>query len=305
MAKATRSRQPAPARRPAKPATPAQSRALVNAMAARRAARPKPAPAKPVAKVPARPAAKAAAPRPAAVPGSAAVFAHPELTRFDRRRLEHLASLGLSPQVNGKTVVDLGAGVGAHIDYYLDRGCTVTAVDARQLNLDDLVRRYPAGKYAVTPVRVDLDAADAADKLKAAKGPWQVVHAYSVLCHSANPAALIKLIGSACAATGIAVIETLVSPAAGEKVDIVPDTNRSVTGSVAGKLSLPTRGWVLAELRKHFAHVCMTRTQPNHEQFPTDWTTPGKHTRAVFVASRQPLDLPALVPALLDRQFGC
>lgn len=49
-------------------------------------------------------------------------------------------------------------------------------------------------------------------------------------------------------------------------------------------------------------------TQPAHEEFPLDWTAPrqpGTLSRAVFIASRQPLDHPLLTTELPDRQRAC
>jgi hypothetical protein len=63
---------------------------------------------------------------------------------------------------------------------------------------------------------------------------------------------------------------------------------------------------VFAELRKHFQYVYSTRTQPNHEEFVLDWTSPDAHqaalSRAVFVASRTPLTQATLLDTLPDRQ---
>jgi hypothetical protein len=67
----------------------------------------------------------------------------------------------------------------------------------------------------------------------------------------------------------------------------------------------PTRPWVFNRLKRLFAHVYATKTQPAHEEFPLDWTvTPPKGVfhRAVFVASRRPLSKPLLLDHLPDRQ---
>ena len=45
--------------------------------------------------------------------------------RHNARRLEHLASLQIP--IRGKSVLEIGAGIGDHSSYYLDRGCTVTS----------------------------------------------------------------------------------------------------------------------------------------------------------------------------------
>ena len=58
------------------------------------------------------------------------------------RRQEHLASLRLP--VAGMRVLEVGAGIGDHTHYFLDRGCAVTVTEAREENLALLRTRYPA-----------------------------------------------------------------------------------------------------------------------------------------------------------------
>jgi len=48
--------------------------------------------------------------------------------RHNQRRLEHLASLGLD--IAGCTVLEVGAGIGDHTSFFLDRGCEVVTSDS-------------------------------------------------------------------------------------------------------------------------------------------------------------------------------
>ena len=59
----------------------------------------------------------------------AAYFRSPQYCRHNCRRQEHLATLGL--ELDSKSVLELGAGVGDHTTFFLDRGCTVTSVKPR------------------------------------------------------------------------------------------------------------------------------------------------------------------------------
>ena len=59
--------------------------------------------------------------------------------RHNARRLEHLASLHLD--LRHKSVLELGAGIGDHSSFYLDRGCRVTAVEPRPENVAVLRER--------------------------------------------------------------------------------------------------------------------------------------------------------------------
>jgi len=67
----------------------------------------------------------------------------------------------------------------------------------------------------------------------------------------------------------------------------------------------PTRRWVIEVLRSQFAHVYVPVTQPWHQEFPLDWSQPvlsGRLMRAIFIASRRPIENPFLVKELPDRQ---
>ena len=56
-----------------------------------------------------------------------------------------------------------------------------------------------------------------------------------------------------------------------------------------------------------FPYVYIPITQPNHEEFPVDWRDPESHDghlqRAVFIGSRERLELPQLSETLLDCQL--
>ena len=71
--------------------------------------------------------------------------------RHNQRRLEHLASLGLN--IGGLTVLEVGAGIGDHTSFFIDRGCKVVSSDARQENIKILRSRYPD----IRVLRLDLD----------------------------------------------------------------------------------------------------------------------------------------------------
>lgn len=72
--------------------------------------------------------------------------------RHNQRRLEHLASLGLN--MAGSAVLEVGAGIGDHTSFFLDRGCQIVASDARQGNIEILRSRYPT---LVRVLHLDLD----------------------------------------------------------------------------------------------------------------------------------------------------
>src|SRR5438132_1133035 len=84
------------------------------------------------------------------------------------------SSLGLD--IAGRTVLEVGAGIGDHTSFFLDRGCPVVATDVRPENLAILRRRY-AG---VDVRHLDLDAPDTAFRPHV-----EIVYCYGTLYHLA------------------------------------------------------------------------------------------------------------------------
>jgi hypothetical protein len=208
--------------------------------------------------------------------------------RHNQRRQEHLASLGL--RLDGRSVLETGAGIGDHTSFFLDRGCTVVVTEARPENLDYLRDRFPG----LAVEALDLDRPDAAFSHRC-----DVVYCYGTLYHLSRPAEALAFLAEQCG--DLLLLETWVSPAEGESVDIVPEVQSMPSQSFSGHGSRPTRAWVLARLREHFQHAYITTTQPWHEEFPLDWPAAAgsrRPTRAVFVASRAPLDNPVLTEAI-------
>jgi SAM-dependent methyltransferase len=221
-----------------------------------------------------------------------AEFHSPHYLRHNARRLEHLASLRIP--VAGATVLEVGAGIGDHSHYYLDRGCRVTITEAREENLVLLRERYPGAD--VRPL--DMEAPDLGTGER-----FDVVHCYGLLYHLRDPRPALAFFGRHCAR--LLLLETCVSFGAGESVNPVPEVQHSPSQAVSGTGCRPTRPWVVRALKEHFEHVYVTRTQPNHEEFPTDWTAPDRHrglSRSVFVCSREPLAHDGLSAGLPDHQ---
>jgi SAM-dependent methyltransferase len=221
------------------------------------------------------------------------VFHDPRYLRHNARRLEHLATLGLN--LSGRTVLEVGAGIGDHTHYYTDRGCRVTITETRPENLAYLSKRYP--KESV--LALDVEAPHALPN-----APFQVVHCYGLLYHVGRPDRVLEFLASQCGE--LFLLETCVS--FGSEIAMHPvDEDCAIPSQAAsGTGCRPTRSWVFAELGRHFPHVYIPRTQPNHEEFPIDWSASrnplSTKQRAVFVAARTPLLNPLLSETLLDHQ---
>ena len=212
-------------------------------------------------------------------------FLYFEYLRNDQRRLEHLASLGLN--IAGSSVLEVGAGIGGHTSFFMDRGCQVLSTEARPENLEVLRLRYPE----IQVKRLDLDHPD-----PSLTETFDIVHCYGLLYHLKEPAAAIKYMSARC--RQLLLLETCVSYGDDESVNLCPEPEETLSQSVHGIGCRPTRPWVFNQLKRHFEFVYMPVTQPNHAQFPVDWTSskPGDDlVRSVFVASRQQLENPLLV----------
>jgi len=207
-------------------------------------------------------------------------FATEGYQRHNHRRQEHLASLGLS--LDKKSVLELGAGVGDHTQFWLDRGCEVTCVEGRASNATQLQERHD-----VEVLVHDLDKFILPIGKK-----YDIVYAYGVLYHLHHPRNALQQWASVC--QSMLLLETCVSTDRSEFG--IPEDAACPTASLRGYKCRPTRHWVYRQLSRLFQHVYMPTTQPDHEEFPTDWNnvqTDGL-TRAVFVASR--LALPDTLP---------
>lgn len=222
-------------------------------------------------------------------------FLHDAYQRHNRRRQEHLATLGLP--VAGRSVLEVGAGIGDHTSFFLDRGCRVTVTDARASNLEAVRRRYDS----VGVAQLDLEQA----ALPAGLEPHDVVYAYGILYHLKNPDQALANLSRL--TRGMLLLETCVSFGQALAINPVLEEVSDPTQSASGFGCRPTRGWVFAALQRHFPFAYVTRTQPWHDEFPVDWRAepPRNATglyRSVFVGSRQELPLAQLSPSLLDSQ---
>jgi SAM-dependent methyltransferase len=216
--------------------------------------------------------------------------------RHNARRLEHLASLNLP--IRDRSVLELGAGVGDHTTFFLDRGCSVTCVEPRAENctlLASLMHERRKGGYAAA-ARCRILRASALSFEPVVPENFDIVHCYGLLYHTEDPAAVLEAIARKC--TGLLLLETCVAFGNHEAVNPVPELAHIPSQSVSGVGSRPTRPWIFKRLSELFDYAYVPRTQPAHEDFPLDWTgeqPTEREARAVFIASREKLDNPLLL----------
>src|SRR5262245_44931776 len=70
-----------------------------------------------------------------------AAFETPEALAINAARQNHLAALEL--ELERKCVLEIGAGIGLHTRFFLDRGCEVVVTDGNDENLAEISRRHP------------------------------------------------------------------------------------------------------------------------------------------------------------------
>lgn len=203
--------------------------------------------------------------------------------RHNQRRLEHLASLGLD--LFDKRVLEVGAGIGDHTGFYLDRGCSVLVTDARPENLLKLEDRFSSSAN-IRVARLDMDRPSPLGE------QFDLVHCYGLLYHLKEPAKAIEHLCSHC--DSLLVLETCVSFGHQPQLNPLPEPAHDFSQAFSGQGCRPTRAWVVEQLRQHMPHVYVTRTQPAHPEFPLDWSSEENDLRelkrTVFIASRHALD---------------
>ena len=206
------------------------------------------------------------------------VFLTAQALAINKARLDHLASLGLD--LAGKTVLEVGAGIGLHTEFFEQRGCTVLSTDGNASNVAEIKRRYPYRDARVLDLRDSWGLSEL--------GEFDIVYCYGTLYHLSRPDEALRALAEVCGE--MTLVETCVALGRYPELHLVHDYkgNNQAIHSVGCR---PTRAWVMKTLRAVFGHAYITAAQPNHSDFETDWRLVGplKLYRAVFVGSKQPL----------------
>src|SRR6266571_163702 len=197
-----------------------------------------------------------------------ALFRSPRYQRHNARRLEHLASLGL--ELHGKSVLELGAGVGDHTTFFLDRDCTVVSVEPRAENCAIFratmqILRSSGYAKAANARLVYADMESVGQKITER---FDIVYSYGLLYHVADPQAALNAMAERCA--DLLLLETCVSFGANEAINPTAEPQVDATQAIGGVGCRPTRPWILARLKTLFGYAYAPRTQPAHDEFPLD-----------------------------------
>jgi SAM-dependent methyltransferase len=199
---------------------------------------------------------------------------------LNEARLTHLASLELP--IDGRRVLEVGAGVGRLTSFFIDRDCSVVATEARSENVAELRRRLPT---------VEVSEADVEDSLQHL-GSFEIVFCYGVLYHLESPLRALRNIAAVC--TDLLLIETMVCDA---RVPVLrlEDETKTVNQALRGLAHRPSPSYLaLALNRVGFDHVYTATDPPDHPDYRFTWVDnmdtarDGALLRGVFIASRTP-----------------
>ena len=223
--------------------------------------------------------------------GGLEVFDACNAASINEARMAHLESLGLN--LAGKRVLDVGAGVG-HLAVRLRKmGCSVVCVEARPANVEAMRARYP---------QLEGHVGDVETESLSRFGHFDVVFSYGLLYHLENPLHSIRNMASVC--DELLLLESIICD---HDLPIVriEDESKDVNQALAGLACRPTPHYVaLALNRVGFAHVYAPVSPPEHEDFRFEWknnldcSRDGHNLRCVFIASRNALKSPELIPLL-------
>jgi hypothetical protein len=221
------------------------------------------------------------------------VFHAVEYLRHNHRRLEHLASLNLD--ISSSHILEVGAGIGDHSEFFLDRNCTVVITEGRPENVELLRYRYP---------KLDVRNLDMDNPFLEPNELFDIVYCYGLLYHLNKPIEAIEFMSKH--TKNLLLLETCVSFGDEEAINSVKEKANYPSQAISGCGCRPSRSWIYNQLKQHFEFVYMPITQPNHEQFPLDWQLENCHqsrfARSVFIASRYKIANTLLIEGIPMKQ---
>ena len=225
--------------------------------------------------------------------GGVEVFDTPAALALNQARMSHLESLGLN--LAGKRVLDVGAGVGHLAARLQQMGCSVVCFEARPENVEAMRACYPG---------LEGHVADVESEPLARFGRFDVVFSYGLLYHLENPLHAIRNLESACGE--LLLLESMVCDY-DRPVVLVEDESADWNQALGGLGCRPSPYYVVLALnRAGFAYVYAPASPPEHADFRFEWRNgldcirDGHPLRCVFVASRNEVRNPNLVPLLVD-----
>jgi len=198
-------------------------------------------------------------------------------------RLSHLDSLGID--FKDKSILEFGAGIGDHTYYLLIKGANVYSTDGRPELVESIKFRFPVEAEVI-------DCESQIDKILELPR-YDIIYCYGFLYHISNPSEFLDSIKDK---SDLLLLETCVS--SDHLKDDIYQTNEDIGNITQAKRGVgcrPTRNWIFKKLKENYKFVYIPKTQPNHPEFPKDWTLTFERTdteliRAVFIGSNYLLE---------------
>jgi len=208
-------------------------------------------------------------------------FDQPFYTDITNARIQHLKSLNLP--VSGKTVIDVGCGIGRLSDFFAEQNSDIFCVDGRPENIETLRSLYPERKAEV----VDLETQAILDY-----GKFDIVFCYGLLYHLADPFGFLKTAYKIC--NEMMLIETCITDADDCILRLVPEDEADVTQAVHAIGCRPSSSYVITCLRMSgFKYIYTPTELPNHVEFryqrsnDFSYLKKGRLIRDIFIASHR------------------
>lgn len=215
-------------------------------------------------------------------------FDLPESLAINAARMDHLASLGLP--LDGRTVLEPGAGVGRLTGFWEERKCLVTSLDLLQGNVTENLARHP-GRKNVLWRGVEGGFEDL--------GRFEIVFCYGLLYHVRDPLKCLTDMATVC--DDLLLLETMVHPIDDGQLHLYPQSAGADQG-LPGEAYRPSRNWLMEKLTGLFPFTYVSRQQPNYPDFCLSWPGAAGVCRSIFVASRRSFQLPGLLSELPSSQ---
>ncbi len=206
-------------------------------------------------------------------------------------RLRHLDTLGLP--ISGKSVLEVGGGIGLLSSFFEKKDCRIVTTDGRQENVDVMKKLYPHRDIRKFDL-LDFNSYKLLDN-------YDIIFCYGTLYHTPDPEGVLKHLSHLC--NEMILLETCVTPGnhSAEHLIRESETMDQAIGLIGCR---PTRPWIMSALKRFYGYAYVSKTQPNHIDFDTDWVIPSKklNHRAVFLGSKIPLSNASLSDRLIDHQ---
>lgn len=215
-------------------------------------------------------------------PEKAEVFTTPEAIKINKARIEHLESLKLP--LKGKTVLDVGAGIGILAQYFVQNDCDATCIDGRFENINSLRSQYPHLKNKSFVVDVERDDLNPL-------GIFDIIFCYGLIYHVEKPELVLEKLSKL--TRELLLLETCITDHP-EPFNLWAEETSSYNQALQGVGSRPTPSFIISSLHQAgFTYVYFPKNRPKHEDFQFRYSGDFSNSRdnhllrQIFVASKK------------------